>query len=99
MIIARTGSEGLITVEFITQEITVENNDRRYQPSLETREPLTLELEDFVQSILGDTPPKASGEDGLMALRICEAALESAEKGQPVKNLGARAGQFEQQHF
>ena len=80
-----TGSEGLITVEFITQEITVENNERRYQPFLETREPLTLELEDFVQSVLNDTPPKASGEDGLMALRICEAALESAEKGQPVK--------------
>jgi len=80
-----TGSEGLITVEFITQEITVENNERRYQPFLETREPLTLELEDFVQSVLDDTPPKASGEDGLMALRICEAVLESAEKGQPVK--------------
>jgi len=70
-----TGSEGLITVEFITQEITVENNDGRYQPFLETREPLTLELEDFVQSVLDDTPPKASGKDGLMALRICEAAL------------------------
>jgi UDP-N-acetylglucosamine 3-dehydrogenase len=80
-----TGSEGLITVEFITQEITVENNERRYQPFLETREPLTLELEDFVQSVLNDTPPKASGEDGLMALRICEAALESAEKSHPVK--------------
>ena len=80
-----TGSEGLITVELITQEITVENNERRYQPFLATREPLTLELEDFVQSILGDTPPKASGEDGLMALRICEAALKSAEMGQPVK--------------
>jgi UDP-N-acetylglucosamine 3-dehydrogenase len=80
-----TGSEGLITVEFITQEITVENNERRYQPFLETREPLTLELEDFVRSVLDDTPPKASGEDGLMALRICEAALESAEKGQPLK--------------
>jgi len=82
---ARTGSEGLITVEFITQEITVENNERHYQPSLETREPLTLKLEDFVQSVLDDTPLKASGEDGLMDLRICEAALESAEKGQPVK--------------
>ena len=80
-----TGSEGLITVEFITQEITVENNERRYQPFLETREPLTLELEDFVRSVLDDTPPKASGEDGLMALRICEAALESAETGQPLK--------------
>jgi len=85
---ARTGSEGPITVEFINQEITVENNERRYQPFLETKEPLTLELEDFVQSVLSDTPPKASGEDGLMALKICEAALQSAGKGQPVKIQG-----------
>jgi predicted dehydrogenase len=62
----------------------VENNERRYQPFLETREPLTLELEDFVCSVLDDTPSKASGEDGLMALRICEATLESAEMNQPV---------------
>ncbi len=71
-------------MEFITQEITVENNERRYQPFLATREPLTLELEDFVKSVMSDTTPKASGKDGLMALRICEAALESAEKGRPV---------------
>ena len=64
-------------MEFITQEIIVENNERRYQPF--------LKLEDFVWSVLGDTPPKASGENGLMALRICEDALESAEKSQPVK--------------
>ena len=29
--------------------------------------------------------PAISGEDGLMALRICEAALESARIGMPVK--------------
>ncbi|UCH56923.1 MAG: Gfo/Idh/MocA family oxidoreductase [Candidatus Bathyarchaeota archaeon] len=80
-----TGSEGLITVEFITQEITVEDNERQFKPFLQTREPLTLELEDFVGSVLSDTPPKVSGDDGLQALRICEAALKSAELGKPVR--------------
>lgn len=80
-----TGSEGLITVEFITQEVTVEDDEGRYQPYLEPREPLTLELESFVEAILEDKPPAVSGEDGLRALRICEAALESARIGMPVR--------------
>lgn len=80
-----TGSEGLITVEFITQEVTVEDDEGRYQPFLQPQEPLTLELESFVEAILEDKPPAVSGEDGLKALRICEAALESARTGKPVK--------------
>jgi len=80
-----TGSEGLITVEFITQEVTVEDDEGSYTPFLETREPLTLELESFVDAILNDTQPAITGEDGLKALRICEAALESARLGTPVK--------------
>ena len=80
-----TGSEGLITVEFITQEVTVEDDEGRYTPFLKPQEPLTLELESFVEAILEDKPPAVSGEDGLKALRICEAALESARIGMPVK--------------
>jgi UDP-N-acetylglucosamine 3-dehydrogenase len=79
-----TGSEGLITVEFITQEVTVEDDEGRYQPFLKPQEPLTLELENFVEAILEDKPPAVTGEDGLMALRICEAALESSRIGKPV---------------
>jgi UDP-N-acetylglucosamine 3-dehydrogenase len=80
-----TGSGGLITVEFITQEVTVEDDEGRYQPFLQPMEPLTLELQSFVGSIIKDTPPVISGEDGLKALMICEAALESARTGTPVR--------------
>jgi predicted dehydrogenase len=72
-------------VEFITQEVTVEDDEGRYTPFLKPQEPLTLELESFVEAILDDKPPAVSGEDGLKALRICEAALESARTGKPVK--------------
>jgi len=80
-----TGTEGLINVEYITQEITIENEERLYQPLIENKEPLQLELQSFVDSILQDKPSEPSGEDGLKALKICEAALESAKIGKPVR--------------
>jgi UDP-N-acetylglucosamine 3-dehydrogenase len=80
-----TGTEGLINVEYITQEITIENEKRLYQPLIENREPLQLELRSFVDSIRLDEPSQPSGEDGLKALKICEAALESARIGKPVR--------------
>jgi len=80
-----TGTEGLINVEYITQEITIENEERLYQPLIENKEPLQLELQSFVDSILQDEPSEPSGEDGLKALKICEAALESAKIGKPVR--------------
>jgi UDP-N-acetylglucosamine 3-dehydrogenase len=80
-----TGSEGLITVEFIPQEIFIEDNEGRHQPFLPIKEPLTLELEAFLSSVLEDTTPVVSGDDGLKALQICEAALESARIGTPVR--------------
>jgi UDP-N-acetylglucosamine 3-dehydrogenase len=79
-----TGSDGLITVEYITQEVSIENNEGLNQPFLIQREPLTLELQDFLDSIINDRPPRVSGSDGLQALRICDAALRSAKKGQPI---------------
>ena len=41
-------------------------------------EPLVLELKDFVKSILEDRDPQVTGRDGLRALEIAEAAIESA---------------------
>ncbi|MCD6262930.1 Gfo/Idh/MocA family oxidoreductase [Candidatus Bathyarchaeota archaeon] len=80
-----TGTEGLINVEYITQEIRIEKEKHLYQPLIGNREPLKLELQSFVDSILRDEPPRPSGEEGLRALKICEAALESARIGRPVK--------------
>jgi len=79
-----TGTEGLITVEYITQQIVVENNERLYQPFLNYGEPLLRELDSFVSSILNDESPEVDGEDGLRALRISEAAIQSAKSGRQV---------------
>lgn len=83
-----TGREGLITVQYQTQEVTVENDSRLYMPHIERQEPLYLELQHFVDSILRDEPPQPSGCDGLRALEICDAALRSAKTERPVKMGG-----------
>jgi len=79
-----TGTEGILTVEYITQQVTVENNDQLFQPFLQPGEPLMRELSSFTSSIIEDVPPEVSGEDGLNALKICEAAIESAKKNREI---------------
>ena len=81
-----TGTEGIVNVEFITQTLTIENDKQITQPFIGNGEPLRLELESFIDSIINDSPPKVTGEDGLKALKVCEAALESAITGLPVIN-------------
>ncbi|MDQ1279836.1 MAG: hypothetical protein QG670_1098 [Thermoproteota archaeon] len=78
-----TGTEGIIQVEYITQEVTVENQKMMYMPMFNQEEPLKNELEYFARSIQKGEQPKPSGEDGLRALKICEAALRSAQTHHP----------------
>ena len=78
-----TGTKGIIHVEYITQTIMVENEVQMYQPFIENKEPLTMELSHFVDCILENEALCVSGEDGLNALRICEAAILSAKHGEP----------------
>ena len=68
-----TGSDGIIGVDYI------------HQPLNGYREPLYLELLEFTSSIMEDREPEVTGLDGLRALEICEAALESAKTGRVVE--------------
>ncbi len=49
-----------------------------------------LELADFVASIQGGGPPRVTAEDGLEAVRIANAVIESARTGRPVRLDAAR---------
>lgn len=53
--------------------------------SLEKKEPLRNEILDFIQAVEQTTQPLATGEDGLQALRIAEAATQSYKTGKEVK--------------
>jgi UDP-N-acetylglucosamine 3-dehydrogenase len=80
-----TGTEGIINVEYTTQQITIENNEKLLQPYLPYQEPLMLELKALTDAVRDDTKPRVTGEDGLHALHICESALESAKTGKQIK--------------
>ena len=67
-----------MTLNYLTQEITIEDFEKMVRPTYKWEEPLALELKEFAQSVLEDRDPKVTGWDGLKALEIAEAAIESA---------------------
>jgi UDP-N-acetylglucosamine 3-dehydrogenase len=73
-----TGEDAVVTLNYLTQEVIIEDVEKMMKPTYKCEEPLVLELEDFVESILEDRDPQVTGRDGLRALEIAEAAIESA---------------------
>ncbi|MCS7119595.1 MAG: Gfo/Idh/MocA family oxidoreductase [Nitrososphaerota archaeon] len=80
-----TGSEAIISLDYITQEMTIETLGQTLTPRYEWEEPLKIELKHFVQSILEGNETMVTGLDGLKALQIAEAALRSAAKERMIK--------------
>jgi len=80
-----TGSNAILTLDYITQEMTIETEGETLTPREEWREPLKLELQHFVRCVLEGRKPLVTGLDGLKALIIAEAALRSAERGSVVR--------------
>lgn len=76
-----TGSEGTAHVDYLTQEIRIEDSKETLKPEIERSEPLKLELTHFAESILSGRPFGVKGEDGMMAVAICESVLQSGVAG------------------
>jgi len=72
-----TGDSGIVKLDYISQKVRVESDEWIMNSKGEWREPLRLELEHFVSSILRNRQPQPSGEDGVRALRVAEAISES----------------------
>lgn len=79
-----TGSEAIISLDYISQEVSIETFKETLTPRHEWEEPLNIELRHFINCILNDTKPLVSGIDGIKALKIAEAALKSAAIGRVV---------------
>lgn len=75
-----TGSEGIMKLDYITQELWIEQQTQTLQPRQPAMEPLKLELEHFVQCITDGKKPLVTGVDGVKALQIAEAATQSSAK-------------------
>jgi UDP-N-acetylglucosamine 3-dehydrogenase len=76
-----TGSEATAQLDYITQEVGIENYQKTVKSNLEKKEPLTMELTHFAESIINDKPFSVNGLDGLKAVEICEAVLRSGSDG------------------
>lgn len=79
-----TGSEGMATVNILTQEVLLEKEQWIMRSKTLWREPLKIELDSFITAIRKGEQPPVTVVDGLIALIIAEAALESAKTGMPV---------------
>jgi len=79
-----TGSKGIVNLDYLSQEIVIETEEKTFIPRYKWEEPLKRELKHFVECVRKNKQPLASGLDGLKALIICEAVLKSAVKGKSV---------------
>ena len=80
-----TGSDAIMRLDYITQELWVENAKETLQPRIAFQEPLKMELQHFADCILEKKKPLVTGMDGLKALEIAIAALQSSTKNAAVK--------------
>ena len=98
-----TCSETFVEADYMNQTVTMSSSSFKQidemdlfrvpieyntnQVALEKKEPLRNEIEDFVSAIQQSKKPLATGEDGLMALKIVEAATKSYKNREEVKIL------------
>jgi UDP-N-acetylglucosamine 3-dehydrogenase len=80
-----TGTDGIMRLDYITQELWIENAKESLQPRIAFQEPLKMELQHFAECILEKKKPLITGVDGYKALQIAMAALQSSAKNAAVK--------------
>ncbi|MBS7642744.1 MAG: Gfo/Idh/MocA family oxidoreductase [Candidatus Bathyarchaeia archaeon] len=83
-----TGSNAIVSLDYLTQEIVYENRDSIVTPIARWDEPLKIELRHFIEASLGKCKLEVTGYDGLEALKICEAILESSRMRKPIRFEG-----------
>ena len=80
-----TGSEAIMRLDYMTQELWIEDPKENVQPRYSWQEPLKLELQHFADCITKKKKPLVTGVDGLKALQIAEATLRSSAKNKAIK--------------
>ena len=80
-----TGSKAIMKLDYITQELTIEDAKETMQPRYPWQEPLKLELQHFANCVLKKEKPLITGMDGVKALQIAEAALKSSAANKMIK--------------
>ncbi len=77
-------TDAIITGDFITQEIKIDEGGDTVTPSRKLEEPLTLELKNFINAIEKNSEPLISIDDAINTTTVAEAALLSSKTGSPI---------------
>lgn len=83
-------TEGVISGNFITQELKIDLDKNTVIPRIDYQEPLILELKNFINAIEGKDELLVKAEDALNTLKVADAALLSTKTGSQIY-LGAYA--------
>jgi len=76
--------DGIITGDFLTQEIKIDHSDATIVPRRLFQEPLTLELKNFTEAIAGITNILVTASDATNVTKVAEAAILSSNTGSPI---------------
>ncbi|WP_406661243.1 UDP-N-acetylglucosamine 3-dehydrogenase [Methanolobus sp. ZRKC3] len=74
------GVEGVAYLDYIDQTVELHDSGWVRKAKIEQKEPLRNELEYFVDCVKEGRKPKPSGEDGMHALKVSLAAIQSYEE-------------------
>jgi len=80
-----TGSDAIMRLDYITQELWVENAKETLQPRIPFEEPLKAELQHFAECVLEKKKPLVTGTDGYKALQVAMAAVRSSAKNTVIR--------------
>ena len=74
----------MIVSDFISQEIKIGKKDETEIPRIEQKEPLSLEIQNFLGAIQGKNDLVVKPQQAVNVTKIAEAALLSSQKGVPI---------------
>jgi len=79
-----TGSEATASLDYLSQQISIESSKFVKKVRKKWREPLKLELNHFVEVVLDNKEPCVTGLDGIKAIQICESIIKSGASGKVI---------------
>ncbi len=80
-----TGSNAIMRLDYITQELWIESKTETVLPRNQFQEPLKAELQHFAECAVEKKKPLVTGVDGIKALKVAEAAFRSSAKNRVIK--------------
>ncbi len=78
------GSKAVAELDYIKQDLLYYDREVEARVRVDREEPLKRELRHFINCVRGVEKPLVPGIEGLRALVVVEAALESAREGSPI---------------